>query len=145
MLAEFPDDRFQDCAEPLVLLASMADEERPSGTPILPRLLEGLRASAGRKLPTGTEWQFLAMLDILGAQLGTGTETFISTADLIKICSEHEDLSWIESGHRLSKFLKPFELFPGHNPSKTARGYTVTTDWLQTWRARYGNRNEGTE
>src|SRR5262245_3722407 len=47
------DDRFQDLAEPLVLLATFADEERPGGPAILPRLMAGLGAAWERRSPVG--------------------------------------------------------------------------------------------
>src|SRR5262249_700232 len=39
------DDRFQDISEPLIVLATLADAERPEGPAILLRLLSGLKAA----------------------------------------------------------------------------------------------------
>src|SRR5262249_9700412 len=54
------DDRFQDISEPLIVLATLADVERPEGPNVLPRLLEGLKAAAGRREPSVREKQLLA-------------------------------------------------------------------------------------
>src|SRR5439155_518090 len=54
------DDRLQDISEPLVILAKSADAERPEGRLILPRLLEGLSAAAGRREPSDRERSLVA-------------------------------------------------------------------------------------
>jgi hypothetical protein len=136
------DDRFQDIAEPLVVLATLADAERPEGLAILPRLLAGLKAAAGRREPSGRERQLLAFLDIAKAKLEEADETFVRSADLLADCGEIEDLAFIETGRRLAGLLKHFDLCPSFNHAKTERGYWITKSWVETWRGRYAKAGE---
>lgn len=138
ILATF-DDRFQDIAEPLVVLASVADDERGNDAPpVLPRLLRGLRAAAGHREPSGRERELAAFLDLVEDRLpGTAEDVFIASADLLEAFREHPDLSRIESGRSLAGLLKNFELYAGTNSAKTTRGYTVTRAWIEEWRTRY--------
>jgi hypothetical protein len=140
-LADF-DDRFQDIAEPLIVLASLADAERPDGSPILPRLLDGLRAAAGRREPSGRERDLLAFLDLVELRLGLTAEVFLRSTDLVDACHEREELSKIETTRALAGFLRHFDLTP-KNRSGKERGYLVTREWVDTWRGRYGGRGEG--
>jgi hypothetical protein len=139
------DDRFQDIAEPLAVLASLADEERPEGLSILPRLLDGLSAAAGRREPSGRERQLLALLDILDPIIGESEAGFIASSALLDLCQKREELSRIETARALAGFLRHFDLYPGFNSAKTERGYTVTRTWLDEWSGRYGSRMEGEE
>lgn len=131
------DDRFQDIAEPLVVLATLADAERPDGPPILPRLLAGLTAAAGRRDPSGRERQILAFLDIAATKLGEADEVFVRSADLLADCAVIEDLAFIETGRKLAGLLKHFDLCPSFNHPKTERGYWIKRSWITTWRGRY--------
>lgn len=131
------DDRFQDIAEPLVVLATLADAERPEGPAILPRLLEGLKAAAGRREPSGRERELLASLDTMDPLLNGEEEVFLSSSTIVDLCKEREELSRIETGRALAGFLKHFDLFPKAQSGKT-RGYTVSRDWVTTWGERYG-------
>ncbi|MCM3901643.1 MAG: DUF3631 domain-containing protein [Pyrinomonadaceae bacterium] len=131
------DDRFQDIAEPLIVLATLADAERPDGPAILPRLLEGLKAAAGRREPSGRERQILAFLDIAARKLGEADEVFVRSADLLADCATIEDLAFIETGRKLAGLLKHFDLCPSFNPAKTERGYWIKQFWITTWRGRY--------
>jgi Protein of unknown function (DUF3631) len=138
------DDRFQDIAEPLIVLAALADEERPEGPAVLPRLLVGLGAAAGRREPSGRERQLLTFLDIAELLLNDAEEVFVGSSVLVERCQEREDLSRIETPRALAGFLKHFDLFPGFNSKKTERGYTVRREWLTEWRQKYGERQEDT-
>jgi hypothetical protein len=129
------DDRFQDIAEPLVVLATLADAERPEGPKILSRLLKGLDAAAGRREPSGREKALLAFLEIAEAKVGEGEGTFVRTGDLLADCLANETLSYIESGRKLASFLKHFDLSPKSNGNE--RGYELSREWVGTWRNRY--------
>lgn len=131
------DDRFQDIAEPLIVLATLADSERPEGPEILPRLLAGLNAAAGRREPSGRERQILAFLEIAITKLGEADEVFVRSADLLADCAVIEDLAWIESGRKLAGLLKHFDLCPNFSTDKTERGYWLKKKWVETLRERY--------
>ena len=130
------DDRFQDIAEPLIVLATLADVERPEGPLIFPRLMAGLNAAAGRREPSGREKQLLAFLDIATTKLGKEAEVFVRSADLVANCAEIEDLAFIETGRKLAGLLKLFDLSPKSNG--TERGYTLSRQWVEEWQSRYG-------
>jgi hypothetical protein len=136
------DDRFQDIAEPLVVLATLADTERPEGPAILAQLLNGLNAAAGRREPSGRERQILAFLDIAATKLGEADEVFIRSADLLADCAVIEDLAFIETGRKLAGLLKHFDLCPNFNHAKTERGYWIKRLWIETWRGRYPKKGD---
>ena len=136
------DDRFQDIAEPLIVIATLADAERPEGTAILPRLLDGFKAAAGRREPSGREKQLTAFLEIAATKLGIEEEKFVRSAELLADCAEIEDLAFIETGRKLAGMLKHFDLCPAFNHAKTERGYWVTKSWVETWRGRYAKTGE---
>jgi hypothetical protein len=136
------DDRFQDIAEPLIVVATLADAERPEGPAILPRLLAGLNASASRREPSGREKQLLAFLDIAATKLGDTDEIFVRSADLLADIAVIEDLSFIETGRKLAGLLRHFDLRPSFNHAKTERGYWITKSWVETWRGRYAKVGE---
>ena len=131
------DDRFQDISEPLMVLAALADNERPEGPAVLPRLLEGLTTAAGRREPSGRERELLAFIEVDEPLLNGGTETFLSSATVLDLCKEREELSRLETGRALAGFLKHFDLYPKSHSGK-ARGYVISREWLITWSARYG-------
>ena len=135
-LREF-DDRFQDISEPLIVLATLGDAERSEGPAILPRLLEGLKAAAGRREPSSRETQLLAFLEMVRPLLSGQDEVFLPSAMLLDLCQDREDLSRIETGRALAGFLKNFDLFPKSLSGKT-RGYALSRAWLATWGAWYG-------
>jgi hypothetical protein len=136
------DDRFQDIAEPLLVIAALADEERPEGPAVLPRLLEALEAAAGRREPSGRERELLAFLDILDPLVNGVEKVFIASSVLLEKCQEREELSRIETGRALAGFLKHFDLYPGFNAKKTERGYSIGQTWMDEWRSRYASRTE---
>ncbi len=134
------DDRFQDISEPLVCLAALADEERPEGPAVLPRLLKGLQAAAGRREPSGRERQLLAFLEIVDGLLTGSEEVFVGSSVLLEHCQKREELSRIETARALAGFLRHFDLLPGFNSKKTERGYTVSRQWIEEWRRKYSDR-----
>jgi hypothetical protein len=131
------DDRFQDIAEPLIILAALADGERPDGPAILPRLLDGLNAAAGRREPSGRERELLAFLETVEPLLNGEDEVFLSSSTILDLCKDREELSRIETGRALAGFLKHFDLFPKSHSGKT-RGYAIRRDWFSIWEGRYG-------
>ncbi len=131
------DDRFQDIAEPLIVIATLADAERPEGPAILAQLLNGLNAAAGRREPSGRERQILAFLDIAATRLEEVDEVFVRSVDLLADCAVIEDLAFVETGRKLAGLLKHFDLCPSFNHAKTERGYWIKQSWVETWRGRY--------
>lgn len=129
------DDRFQDIAEPLIVIATLADAERPEGPAILPRLLDGFTVAAGRREPSGRELQLLAFIELVEPLLKP--ENFLSTSTILDLIKDREELSWIETGRSLAGFLKHFDLFPKSHNGRT-RGYSISQEWLSTWGSRYG-------
>jgi hypothetical protein len=141
------DDRFQDISEPLVVLATVADEERPKGPLILPRLLEGLRAVAGRRTVSSRERGLRVILDIFESRwemdmdadkLVPKEDLFMGSEDLLEECQRADELNWIGSTTALAGFLKHFELHPSRDTHGQRRGYRVTNEWVQRWRKSYG-------
>jgi putative DNA primase/helicase len=129
------DDRFQDISEPLIVLATLADAERPEGPSVLARLLDGLNAAAGRREPSGREKQLLEFLVIAFEKLGGDDNRFIRSAELVEACAKIEDLSYIETPKKLASLLKHFDLIPKSNGSE--RGYDLTREWAEKWESRY--------
>ena len=129
------DDRFQDISEPLVVLATLADAERPNGPKVLPRLLEGLNAAVGQREPSGRERQLLAFLDIAASKLGTLEDVFVRSVELVADCAVIEDLAFIETPKKLSGLLAHFDLSPRSNGHE--RGYDITREWVEKWKSRY--------
>lgn len=144
------DDRFQDISEPLVVLAKIADEERPDGPELLPRLLEGLRAVVGRRTVSSRERGLLVLLDMMESHWGIEIdnpdqlipEIFMESQELLEACQRVEELNWIESTKALAGFLKHFDLYPQQNSRGQKRGYRVTREWVQRWRKSYGKEAE---
>ena len=137
------DDRYQDIAEPLVVIASLADADQPavageSQKPsILQTLLTGLREAAGHREPSDREAAFLAFLDVAGHELATTDSVFIASKDLRDKCLFVEDLERVSSEKALAHFLKPFGLSPRRASDGKVRGYHLTRDWLNEWSRRY--------
>ena len=132
------DDRLQDIAEPLVVLAALADAERPEGPAILPRLLDGLGAAAAKREPSERERALRAFLALARRRLRSADEVFVPTHELLAACREDEDLAGLASARALARFLRYFDLMP--RSTGRARGYVLTQEWLNAWWTRYGNR-----
>lgn len=143
-LARF-DHRFQDIGEPLLVLASLADVERPSSSPLKPRLLEAFRAAAGRREVSTRERQLLAFLDIAEPFLQGKEEVFLETATLLELCAEREEFSFDRErgGRALAGFLRNFDQSSRHIASGEKRGYLLTREWVETWRKRYQVTDQG--
>ena len=133
------DHRFQDIAEPLLVLASFADAERPSEPLLRPRLITALRDAAGRRDISTRERQLLAFLGLVVPFLQGKEDVFIETDTLLERCTEREEFSFDRErgGRALSGFLKNFDLSPRHSPTGGKRGYLFTREWLETWQTRY--------
>jgi hypothetical protein len=129
------EDRFQDIAEPLITLASVADSERPAGPTVLPRLLEGLAATSARREPSSREKELLAFLSLVRDRLNEDDEIFISTADLLESFRDRDGLERLETGKALAGFLKHFDLARVSNG--TVRGYRIRKEWVEEWEGRY--------
>ncbi len=134
------DERFQDLAEPLVLLVTVADEERPEGPPLLPRFLAGLEAAWARRTPLGRECQIKAFLKLARTRLGDTDHVFISSQELLNEFQGVPALAEIHSFNKLADLLKPFDLAPRSNGRE--RGYDITHNWVDEWSTRY-NHKEG--
>ena len=129
------EDRFQDIAEPLITLASVADSERPAGPAVLPRLLEGLNAASARREPSSREKELKAFLTLVRERLNGTDEVFLSTADLLESFRDVDGLERLETGKALAGFLKHFDLYRVSIGS--ARGYRIRKEWVEEWEKRY--------
>lgn len=130
------DDRLQDISEPLLVLALVADAEMGNGVAMVPRLLEALAYVGQRREGSVVEDNLRAFLDLADEQLGGREELFIPSKDILELCQEREGLEWLDNPRRLKGFLKKFEVFP-KNQSGKVRGYWISREWVQEWRARY--------
>ncbi|MCZ6801702.1 MAG: DUF3631 domain-containing protein [Nitrospirae bacterium] len=142
-LAKF-DDRFQDIAEPLMVLASLADAElaAPNGdNPLNPtiksRLLSAFAETAKQRTPSGQEEAFLAFLSLGKRLLNGRDQLFLPSAEMVIACEQIEELDWINHSKKLATFLRPFDLSPQHDPTGSYRGYILTEEWVQEWTSRY--------
>jgi hypothetical protein len=131
------DDRFQDIAESLVVLATLADEDSPQGNRIVPMLVEGLMYAAGRRVPSAREKSIVKLLDLLSPRLKGNASVFIPSEQLVALCHEADELAWIESQKMLAGFLKHFDLYPEQSPDRQCRGYTISQEWIAGWSGRY--------
>ena len=128
------DDRFQDIAEPLLVLAKLADEERPDGPLVVPRLLEGIRAAAKRRESRDRSLPPKALYEIVEVLLGASDKRFIPSHSLLEECCRHEEFSLIKSTKGLASKLKRFGLCPQESPDGKCRGYWLTKEWLDEHR-----------
>lgn len=135
-LAEY-DDRLQDVAEPLFILATIADSTSPGST-LKADFLEALAMVSSHREPSGREKGLISFLDIAEKKLGTANEAFVSSQDLVEACMyDTEDLVWVDSTVKLKNFLKNFDLAPDRNSTRTKRGYDLTRRWVDGWKKRY--------
>ena len=131
-------DRFQDLAEPLVLLGTIADQERHEGTRILSQLQAGLEAAWGRRAPLDREYRIKTFLELAKTKLGKADRVFVGSQDLLWIFETIPALAGVTTCEALAKLLKPFDLSPRSNGE--ARGYDITSVWVEEWSARYDQR-----
>ena len=129
------DDRFQDIAEPLVVLAMLADEEGEHRPKVIEGLRDGLTAAAMRREPTGREGAFRDFLNLADSQLNGHQVVFIPTEELVEECEHSPELSWIHNGASLAGLLRRFDLVPSNNGRR--RGYRIRREWVDEWRERY--------
>ena len=134
-LLEGYDHRFQDLAEPLLLLVTVADEERPEGPPILPRFRAGLEAAWGRRGPMDREVRIKAFLELMRTQLGDAHHVFVSTEEVLTLCADNPVFDDIFNPSALASFVKPLDLSPRSNG--TVRGYNITRAWVEKWSRQY--------
>ncbi len=135
------DDRLQDLAEPLVVLASVADAERHEGTPIKPRLLEGIKVAAAHRSPTGKGQDIATFVQLARRLLGNQDTVFVSTGELLAQCQDFMGLADLRNPQSLAIFLKPFGLTPRSNGE--FRGYEIRRQWVDQLSTRYSARNGG--
>ena len=139
------DDRYQDISEPLIVLASLADAERPDGPEILPRLIEGLHQAAVNRTLTLKEQQFTAFLALSNKLIGASEEVFVpSSSDLpergkslLQLCHEVPGLRDISSAKTLATLLHNFALSPRQSADGKYRGYWLCREWVEEWRSVY--------
>jgi hypothetical protein len=131
------DDRLQDVAEPLLILATIADSTSPSST-LKADFLKALRMTASYREPSGREKGLLSFLDIAEKKLGTEVEVFVPSQELVDACMDDtDDLVWVDSPVKLKNFLKNFDLAPDRNSTRTKRGYDLKKQWVEEWKERY--------
>ena len=130
------DDRLQDISEPLLTLALYADAETGEGSPVTTKFLEALKTIRGRREPSSIEDGLTVFLSIALEQLNGMDSVFIPSKEIVELCVDTDELSWIESTRRLKGFLKKFDLFP-KNKSGKKRGYDITREWVEEWENRY--------
>lgn len=137
-LAEY-DHRFQDIAEPLLVLARLADRERPEGPFLVPQLLKAFKAVSPRREPSSLEQQMACVLTIIGDYFkrSSDEEIFFPTVDLFTHCKEREELrELIRSERALAKIMKQMEQSPCSDGYR--RGYRISRAWYEEWQSRYG-------
>ena len=129
------DDRFQDIAEPLVVIATLADKERTDGPKILNHLREGLTAAAISREPSGREEAIHDFLDLADTLVNGHEVRFIPTEELLEECGQCPELSWIQNGGGLAGLLRKFDLRSSSNGKR--RGYRLRRSWIDEWRTHY--------
>ena len=128
------DDRLQDIAEPLFVLANLADGEQQEEPQVLPTLLEGLRQVAGGREPSSRERGLFEFLAIAKRCLGPDAdEQFIPSIELVRECELTDGLGWINGAVKLAGFLRHFDLTSRHSADGGCRGYLIKREWVQQW------------
>jgi hypothetical protein len=132
------DDRLQDIAESLLVLAMYADAERGSEeNSITNKFLLAIRAISGRRESSSVEDGLRAFLTIAEDKLAGRESFFVSSNELVELCGDTDELGWIETTRKLKGFLSKFDLFPKNQGGKK-RGYMLQQEWVSEWRKRYG-------
>jgi len=132
------DDRFLDIAEPLLVIASLADAEyQNGGNRVLDDLVVLLRDLGTERDESQSDAAIAVAIEIVGSILGDNSELFVPSAKLLKAFQEKTATKWIKSGKALATFLGKLELRPGHDTTKEHRGYTVTQAWFEDMHKRY--------
>ena len=139
------DDRLQDVAEPLFLIATLADQ-MTLGSNLKTEFLDALVKVSEHREPSGREKGLISFLDIAQQKLGIQEEVFVSSTELVRACMEEtDDLMWIDSWVKLKNFLKNFDLSPRQNSSGTKRGYDLKKEWVNEWETRYSKSSENAQ
>jgi putative DNA primase/helicase len=136
-------DRFQDLAEPLVILASVADVERPEGPAILSRLLAGLSVVGQRRAPSGREHDIMTFLAVVESRLNGADSVFVPSQELADLCKDTPGLTHLASTNALADLLKPFNVVPRSNG--TCRGYDLRRQWVNELKKRYSRSTQHPE
>jgi hypothetical protein len=132
------DNRYQDISEPLIVLAEVADAERPEGPPILPRLLEALHVAYKSREGKEKTVFLKELFGIIEARLDGNEQRFVPSAMLLEDCRRCKDLTWLKSTKGLARFLKRFGLGPRESSDGKCRGYMLGKEWLDDHRASVG-------
>ncbi|MGE0274204.1 MAG: hypothetical protein AB7G68_06620 [Nitrospiraceae bacterium] len=121
------DTRFQDIAEPLVVLAALADAEYAAGPRLLKALQRGLPHLVGERKPTG-EQLIRAIGDLEEIVLSKNQSDFIPSEELLDMV-RGAGFWWINSTKSLAAMLSTVSLFPRSNG--TVRGYHLAREWFR--------------
>lgn len=131
------DDRLQDISEPLLAVSLYADAERENtGNPITPRFLAAMKSIRDRREGSSIEDGLTAFLTIALEQLNGRDSVFVGSKNLVEMCTDTDELGWIDNTRKLRGFLKKFDLFP-KKKNGTIRGYDITQEWAEEWGKRY--------
>jgi len=132
------DDRFQDIAEPLVVLATLADEERSVEATIQPILLQALSTSGARREHSEREQIIHGLLDTLSKFPTNGKTIFVKSTDILTEYNKNiDDWPFIYSEKKLATYLRDLGLSPKQGPDRRARGYYLEDEWIHQKKARY--------
>jgi hypothetical protein len=132
------DDRFLDIVEPLLAIGLYADTEITNGAKsVRDELVALLVDMSNDRDETQGEAAILIAIDLIGKELGSETEKFIPSKELLEKFKVRPGVDWIKSTTGLAGFLSKLDLRPGHNPDKTKRGYTITRKWYEDIKNRY--------
>jgi hypothetical protein len=121
------DPRFQDIAEPLLVLAAVADMEYAAGPRILRDLQRGLPHLVGEREPTG-EQLIRAIGDLEEIVLSKDQSRFIPSQELLDLVRE-AGFWWIDSTKDLAAMFRLVDLSPRSNG--TVHGYDLRREWFQ--------------
>ena len=132
------DDRFLDIVEPLLAVAALADAENTNGAvSVLDELIATLKSLGSDRDQTQNDAAIIIALDEIGKALGSESEIFIPSAELLKRFKDRPGLDWIKSTNGLAKFLSKLDLAPGPDPAGKRRGYQILRRWLDDMISRY--------
>jgi hypothetical protein len=133
------DNRYQDISEPLIVLAEVADAERPEGPLVLPRLIEALHVAYRGREKAEKAVLPKELFEIIEARLEGNEQRFVPSAMLLEACHKHEDFrARLKSMRAMANFLKRFGLCPRESPTGKCRGYMLTKEWVDDHRGLVG-------
>jgi Protein of unknown function (DUF3631) len=115
------EDRAADTYEPLVAVADLAREDWPA------RARRAVRALVGAEMKADAEGNLgMRILADIRDLFEAFTTSFVASPELVMRLRKIDDAPW---QHRdlntaaLAKILRPYGIRPGHNSTRTARGY----------------------